>query len=75
MGRRGYERIERLWDEREAVDPKQEQFASSALDKHDTIVRRNLGMSDKQPPLASLNLKVLTLIVTQLRQTPAQDRT
>ena len=60
MGRRGYERIERLWDEREAVDPKQEQFASSALDKHDTIVRRNLGMSDKQPPSASLNLKVLT---------------
>jgi hypothetical protein len=30
MAKRGYERIERLWDEKEAIDPKQEQFASSA---------------------------------------------
>ena len=61
MGKRGFERIERLWDEREAVDPKQEQFASSALDKHDTIVRRNLGMQDnKQSGTDSLNIKALT---------------
>ena len=58
MGKRDYERIERLWDEREAVDPKQEQFASSALDKHDTIVRLNLGMSDNQPAASNLNLNV-----------------
>src|SRR6516164_4283928 len=60
MGKRGYERIGRLWDEREAVDPKREQFASSALDKHDTMIRRNLGMSDNQPPACNLNLNVLT---------------
>ena len=58
MGKRGCERIERLWDEREAVDPKQEQFASAALDKHDTIVRLNLGMSDNQPAASNLNLNV-----------------
>ena len=58
MGKRGYERIEKLWDEREA-DPKQEQCASAALDKHDTIVRRNLGMSDDQPTASSLSLNVL----------------
>jgi hypothetical protein len=50
----------RLWDESDAVDPKQEQFASSALDKHDTIIRRNLGMSDNQPAVSSLNVDVLT---------------
>jgi len=59
MGKRGYERIENLWDQREAVDPKQEQFASAALDKHDTIVRRNLGMSDNQPASSNLTLSVL----------------
>jgi hypothetical protein len=81
MGKRGYERIERLWDEREAVDPKQEQFASAALDKHDLIVRRNLGMSDNQPEASSLNLNILagrgrTLIAIdqQPNQTPAQDQ-
>src|SRR6516164_6026468 len=31
MGKRGFERIGKLWDENEAVDPKQEQAASSAL--------------------------------------------
>src|SRR5437773_1439811 len=35
MGKRGFERIERLWDEKDAVDPKREQFASSALDKRE----------------------------------------
>jgi hypothetical protein len=80
MGKRGFERIERLWDEKEAVDLRQEQFASSALDKHDTIVRRNLGMSDNQPAVSSLNLNVLTgrgrtlvAIDQQPSQTPAQD--
>jgi len=28
MGKRGFERIGRLWDESDAVDPQQEQFAS-----------------------------------------------
>jgi hypothetical protein len=59
MGKRGFERIGRLWDENDAVDPKHEQAASSALDKHDAIVRRNLGLSDNQPAASSLNLNVL----------------
>jgi hypothetical protein len=79
MGKRGYERIEQLWDQGEAVDSKQEQAASSALDKHDTVVRRNLGMSDNQPADNSLNFNVLagrgrTLVAIeqQLNQTPEQ---
>lgn len=81
MGKRGFKRIERLWDENEAVDPKQEQFASAALDKHDTIVRRNLGLSENQPAMSSLDLNVLagrgrTLIAIeqQPNQTPEQDQ-
>jgi hypothetical protein len=82
MGKRGYERIEKLWDAEEAIDPKQEQSASSALDKHDTMIRRNLGMSDNQPAASSLDLNVLagrvgrTLIAIdqQPNQTPAQDQ-
>src|SRR2546425_171244 len=35
MGKRGFERIEKLWDEKEAVDPRQESFAAATLDRHD----------------------------------------
>jgi DNA-binding transcriptional regulator YhcF (GntR family) len=76
MGKRGFERIERLWDETEAVDPKQEQFAASTLDRHDTIVRRNLGMSDNEAASSTLNLAVLTGVgVTriQIAQTYEQN--
>ena len=59
MGKRGFKRIEMLSDEREAVDPRQERLASSALDKHDTIVRRNLGSSDNEGGRGSLNLNPL----------------
>ena len=60
MGKRGFERIESLWDEREPVDPKQESFAAATLDRHDDIVRRNLGMNDKEMPISPLNLSVLS---------------
>jgi hypothetical protein len=59
MGKRGFERIERLWDEKEPVDPKQESFAAATLNRHDDIVRRNLGMNDEERPMSSLNLNVL----------------
>jgi DNA-binding transcriptional regulator YhcF (GntR family) len=59
MGKRGFERIERLWDEKEPVDPKQESFAAATLDRHDDIVRRNLGMNDEERPMSPLNLNVL----------------
>jgi hypothetical protein len=63
MGKGGYEPMGRLWDQEESVDAKQEHFASSALDKHDSIVRRNLGMSDNQPASSSLNLNVWPVVV------------
>ena len=59
MGKRGFERIESLWDEKEPVDPKQESFAAATLDRHDDMVRRNLGMNETQSGTgAQLNLNV-----------------
>jgi hypothetical protein len=42
------------------LDPKQESFAAATLDRHDGIVRRNLGMNDSEPPISPLNLSVLS---------------
>jgi hypothetical protein len=47
MAKRGFERIERLWDEREAADCKTESLIATTLDKHDAIIRRNLGINDE----------------------------
>jgi hypothetical protein len=37
MAKRGFERIERLWDEQEAADCKTESLTAATLDKHDAI--------------------------------------
>src|SRR6476646_1466969 len=60
MAKRGFERIERLWDEREAADCKAESLTAATLDKHDAIIRRNLGMTETSAGSSSLNLHVLT---------------
>ena len=60
MAKRGFERIERLWDEQEAADCKTESLTAATLDKHDAIIRRNLGMNDEERPMSSLNLSVLS---------------
>jgi hypothetical protein len=48
MGKRGFERIGKLWDGEEPVDPKCESLAASSLDKHDETIRRNLGMDNDE---------------------------
>jgi hypothetical protein len=48
IGKRGFERIGKLWDAEEPVDPKYESLAASSLDKHDEIIRRNLGMDNDE---------------------------
>jgi len=60
MAKRGFERIERLWDEREAANCKAESLTAATLDKHDAIIRRNLGMNDEKRPTSALNLNVLS---------------
>ncbi len=60
MAKRGFERIERLWDEQEAADCKTESLTAATLDKHDAIIRRNLGMNNEERPMSSLNLSVLS---------------
>ena len=60
MGKRGFERIEKLWDANEPVDPREESLAAATLDKHDGIVRRNLGMSEDEVPESPLNIQVLS---------------
>ena len=59
MAKRGFERIERLWDEREAVDFKAESLTAATLARH-TIIRRNLGMNQSPERSSALNLAVLS---------------
>ena len=60
IAKRGFRRIEKLWDETEAADSKAESLAAATLDKHDAIIRRNLGMTETSAGSSSLNLHVLT---------------
>ena len=60
IAKRGFERIEKVWDENEPCSSKEESLAAATLDKHDAIIRRNLGMSETSAASCSLNLHVLT---------------
>ena len=60
IAKRGFERIEKVWDENQASSPKEESLAAATLDKHDAIIRRNLGMSETSAGSCSLNPHVLT---------------
>jgi len=59
FAKRGFERIEKVWDENEPCSPKEESLAAATLDKHDAIIRRNLGMNETQGGSGTLNLDVL----------------
>ena len=59
MAKRGFERIERLWDENAVPEAREESLAAATLDKHDAIIRRNLGMNETQGGSGTLNLDVL----------------
>ena len=82
MGKRGYERIDRMWNEKALVEVKDESLAAATLEKHDTIIRRNLGMNETGDGSGSLSLNVLAgrggrtriAIEQQPNQTPAQDQ-
>jgi hypothetical protein len=56
--KRGFQRIEELW-ENELPEARAESLIASALDKHDAIIRRNLGMNEMQAGSGSLDLHVL----------------
>ena len=60
IAKRGFRRIEKLWDETEVADSKAESLAAATLDKHDSIIRCNLGMNETPAGSCSLNLHVLT---------------
>jgi hypothetical protein len=57
--KRGFQRIEELWDSSALPEARAESLVASALDKHDAIIRRNLGMNETQVGSGSLNLDVL----------------
>jgi hypothetical protein len=61
LHRRGVERIEKLWDGNEPDNPKFESFAAAALDRHDNIIRRNLGMNDADAPDANVAVNIAIL--------------
>ncbi len=60
MAKRGFQRIEKLWDENAVPEAREESLAAATLDKHDAIIRRNLGMDEAPSGSCSLNLHVLT---------------
>jgi len=81
MGKRGFERIGKLWDGEEPVDPKWESLAASSLDKHDEIIRRNLGMNDEEQrgsgvvsPLSIYSKQTVIGISHSLGQTEKRTR-
>ena len=57
--KRGFQRIEKLWEENEIPEARTESLVASALEKHDQIIRRNLGMNETQVGSGTLNLNVL----------------
>ena len=60
IAKRGFRRIEKLWDENAVREARAESLAAATLDKHDAIIRRNLGMNETSAGSCSLNLHVLT---------------
>ena len=55
----GFELIERLWEVNQSPEARAESLAAATLDKHDQIIRRNLGMNETQRGSGTLNLDVL----------------
>jgi hypothetical protein len=60
IAKRGFQRIEKIWDENAVPEARAESLVAATLDKHDTIIRRNLGMNEAPPGQGSLNLNILT---------------
>jgi hypothetical protein len=59
IAKRGLQRIEKLWDENAVPEARTESLVAATLDKHDTIIRRNLGMNEAPPVQPALNLNIL----------------
>jgi hypothetical protein len=60
IAKRGFQRIEKIWDENAVPEARTESLVAATLDKHDTIIRRNLGMNEAPPAEPALNLNILT---------------
>jgi hypothetical protein len=59
MGKRGYERIDRMWEENALLRVKDESLAAATLEKHDAVIRRHLGMNETGEGSGTRNLNVL----------------
>jgi hypothetical protein len=75
MAKRGFQRIEKLWDENAVPEARAESLAAATLDKHDAIIRRNLGMNETTTGSCSLNVAVLTGARTIITPQPSTDET
>jgi hypothetical protein len=75
IAKRGFRRIEKLWDETEVADSKAESLAAATLDKHDAIIRRNLAMNETSAGSCSLNVHVLTGARTIISPQQSTDST
>jgi len=59
LSRKALVRLDDLFNQNKPDSPKDEQFSAAAIEKHDTIIRRNLGMSDNGSGSNTLNIGVL----------------
>jgi hypothetical protein len=58
LSRKALGRVDQIFATKPPAAPKDESFAAQAIDKHDAIIRRNLGMGE-QNSTNSLNVNVL----------------
>ena len=73
IAKRGFRRIEKLWDENAIPEARAESLAAATLDKHDAMIRRNLGMDETPAGSCSLNFHVLTGGRAIIRVQPSID--
>lgn len=58
LSSKALKRLDKIFESKEPDTPKDEQFSAAAIEKHDTIIRRNLGMGEGNAA-GSLNVNVL----------------
>lgn len=74
LGERGVARVRKMMRDQVPTDSKDESFKAKTAETWDTIIRRNLGMSDSGGLSGSLSLNILTgSAAIQVNATPAGE--
>lgn len=73
LSQKALKRLDLLFETKPPAAPKDEQFSAAAIEKHDSIIRRNLGMSE-QNAQGSLNLNVLIAGGRSVSEKPVEGK-